>query len=66
MLEKIIAFAILSPEEIDASRFSGTEQFLYGAPLISPLLSTIDFSTIVLHILKHLVAVAVRHTLRHT
>ena len=63
MIAKIIAFAVVSSEEIDASRFSGTEQFLYGAPLISTLLSTIDFSTIVAHILK--VAVAFRNTLRH-
>ena len=45
MIEKIIAFALLSPEEIDASRFSGTEQIFYCAPLISPFVSKIDFST---------------------
>ena len=42
-VEKNIAFAIVSSEEIDAPRFSGTEQFLYCAPLISPLFSTIAF-----------------------
>ena len=44
-VEKVIAFVILSSEEIDASRFSGTEHSFYCAPLISPFVSTIDFST---------------------
>ena len=35
-VEKSLAFAIGLHEEIDASRFSGPEQFSAGAPLISP------------------------------
>ena len=34
-VEKIIAFAICLPNKIDASRFSGPEEFFAGAPLIS-------------------------------
>ena len=42
---KIIAFAICSPTKIDASRFSGPEQFFAGAPYISVQKSNVVFST---------------------
>ena len=44
-IEKIIAFAICLPTKIDASRFSGPEQFFAGAPYISVQKSNVVFST---------------------
>ena len=44
-VEKIIAFAICLPTKIDASRFSGPEQFFAGAPYISVQKSNVVFST---------------------
>ena len=44
-VEKIIAFAICLPNEIDALRFSGPEQFFAGAPYISVQKSNVVFST---------------------
>ena len=44
-VEKIIAFAICLPTKIDASRFSGPEQFFAGAPYISLQKSNVVFST---------------------
>ena len=37
--------AVRSPKKIDASRFSGTEQYFAGAPFISLLKSNVTFST---------------------
>ena len=42
-IEISIAFAIGLHEEIDASRFSGPEQFSAGAPLISPYFESAIF-----------------------
>ena len=44
-IEKIIAFPKSLPTKIDASRFSGTEHFFAGAPLISLQKSNVAFST---------------------
>ncbi len=44
-IEKIIAFAICLHEEIDASRFSGPEQFFACAPYIFFKKSNVVFST---------------------
>ena len=41
----VIAFATCLPNEIDASRFSGPEQFFAGAPYISLQKSNVIFST---------------------
>ena len=44
-IEKIIAFAICLPNEMDASRFLGPEHFFAGAPYISVRKSNVVFST---------------------
>ena len=44
-IEKIIPFAICSPTEIDASRFSGPERFFACAPYIPFKKSNVVFST---------------------
>ena len=44
-VEKIIAFPKSLPNEIDALRFSGPEQFFAGAPYISVQKSNVVFST---------------------
>ena len=44
-VEKIIAFAICLHEEIDASRFSGPEQFFACAPYVFFKKSNVVFST---------------------
>ena len=44
-VEKIIAFPKSLPNKIDASRFSGPEQFFAGAPYISLQKSNVVFST---------------------
>ena len=43
MVEISIAFAVGLHQEIDASRFSGPEQFSAGAPLISPYFESAIF-----------------------
>ena len=42
-IENSLAFAICLHKEIDASRFSGPEQFSAGAPLISPYFESAIF-----------------------
>ena len=44
-LLKFTIFHDFLHSKIDASRFSGTEQFFADSPLLSPLLRNIDFST---------------------
>ena len=44
-VENSLAFAVYLPNEIDAFSFSGPEQILGDAPLLSPLLKNRFFST---------------------
>ena len=43
-MDKIVAIAMCLPSKIDASRFSGPEQFFAGAPYISVQKSNVGFS----------------------
>ena len=43
--KRYLDFALFLPSNIDASRFSGTEHCFADSRLLSPLPSTIDFST---------------------
>ena len=53
MLEIYYWVAICFPKEIDAFLFSGPEQFFNGAPMFSPLPSTMIFSTRIRSISLH-------------